>query len=221
MVILPVPENMNNGKTHAYISWAHANALVPPPLANETGNPFSDPSITFPLSPYVTGQSASILRSSAFPSFARNSSGPAPPLAPHDPQRGAHPTDAWVRPQFVIKADDDAFVMLAELEARLRLEWYEALKDAEPPASTSVSRSAPQSSSAALGKPSPVVDGHPRMTKVLGKPTQPTARPSRFTPRGHIFDGGSYRSAIPLPKNVDPMIYWGCKLPFSFNPHNE
>lgn len=32
----------------------------------------------------------------------------------------------WVRPDYVIKADDDSFVMLAELEARLGVEHYKA-----------------------------------------------------------------------------------------------
>lgn len=30
----------------------------------------------------------------------------------------------WVRPDFIIKADDDSFVMLAELEAHLRVEMH-------------------------------------------------------------------------------------------------
>lgn len=30
----------------------------------------------------------------------------------------------WVRPDYVVKVDDDSFVMLAELEARLRLELH-------------------------------------------------------------------------------------------------
>lgn len=37
--------------------------------------------------------------------------------------------EQWVAPDFVIKADDDSFVMLAELEGRLRVEWADALAD--------------------------------------------------------------------------------------------
>ncbi|KAG8797260.1 hypothetical protein FRC17_007802, partial [Serendipita sp. 399] len=98
MVILPISENMNNGKTHAYFTWAARHAWVPPPL---TPLPFS----------YV------------------NQTGIAPPLAPHDPrpQPGA-PAD-WVRPDFVLKADDDSFVMLAELEGRLRVEMHAGLNE--------------------------------------------------------------------------------------------
>ena len=63
-----------------------------------------------------------------------NDSQPAPSpsrLAAHDPPlarldaASAQPRD-WVRPDFVVKADDDSFVMLAELEARLRVGMYDS-----------------------------------------------------------------------------------------------
>ncbi|KAG9101477.1 hypothetical protein FRC06_002991 [Ceratobasidium sp. 370] len=75
IVMLPIKENMNDGKTYAYFSWAHEHALVPPPRFNQT----------------------------------RSNS-----------------TDGWVWPDYVVKTDDDSFVVLPELEARLRVEWYEA-----------------------------------------------------------------------------------------------
>ncbi|KAG8744033.1 hypothetical protein FRC10_010922 [Ceratobasidium sp. 414] len=74
IVILPIKENMNGGKTYAYFSWAHEHALVPS-YSNQT----------------------------------RSNS-----------------TNGWVRPDYVVKTDDDSFVVLSELEARLRVEWYEA-----------------------------------------------------------------------------------------------
>ncbi|KAG9099984.1 hypothetical protein FS749_016553 [Ceratobasidium sp. UAMH 11750] len=36
-------------------------------------------------------------------------------------------TDGLVRPDYVVKTDDDSFVVLSELEARLRVEWYGAM----------------------------------------------------------------------------------------------
>jgi hypothetical protein len=64
-----------------------------------------------------------------------NASSPVHSLAQHDPvyarQDRALKSSAaqeWVRPDFVVKVDDDSFVMLAELEARLRV----ALHDDSP-----------------------------------------------------------------------------------------
>ncbi|KIO25806.1 hypothetical protein M407DRAFT_24861 [Tulasnella calospora MUT 4182] len=191
IIILPVPENMNNGKTHAYFTWAHLNALVPPPNTNHTFNPVHRlPAPPSPLSPKPTSGTSSSpeaeIESSTDASATATSStspaestetddsarepqlpavpavgtaatpqrkGPAPPiLAPHDP-RPQHRTrsleisshgrmakrkshgrrtlepEQWVSPDFVVKADDDSFVMLAELEGRLRVEWADALAD--------------------------------------------------------------------------------------------
>ena len=55
-----------------------------------------------------------------------------PFIAPHDPPYarqdralGSSVAQEWVRPDFVVKVDDDSFVMLAELEARLRVALHE------------------------------------------------------------------------------------------------
>ncbi|PVF94572.1 hypothetical protein CPB86DRAFT_876334 [Serendipita vermifera] len=96
MVILPISENMNNGKSHAYFTWAARHAWVPPP---QTPLPFS-----------YTNQTTK-----------------AHPLAPHDPRPLPNSPSDWVRPDFVVKADDDAFLMLAELEGRLRVEMHSSL----------------------------------------------------------------------------------------------
>ncbi|KAH9944340.1 uncharacterized protein BXZ73DRAFT_39264 [Epithele typhae] len=105
MVILPISENMNGGKTHAFFSWAANNSWVPPQYYDGFGK---------------VPEGFSYL----------NETDPAPSLAAHDPkaafqdqQRHAVP-QPWVRPDFVLKADDDSFVMLAELEARLRVDLY-------------------------------------------------------------------------------------------------
>jgi hypothetical protein len=100
IVILPIRENMNSGKTHAFFSWASAEARVPPP--------YVEAEVPTPIYSYS------------------NTSSPAPPLAAHDPLL-AHQDNTqrpWVRPDFILKSDDDSFVMLAELEARLRVELH-------------------------------------------------------------------------------------------------
>ncbi len=111
-MILPIHENMNNGKTHAFFSWAANNSWVPP-IYKPDGYDKIPTNFTY-----------------------LNTTHPAPALAPHDPvaahrnQLISSPPRRWVRPDFVVKADDDSFVMLAELEARLRVELY---KDPLPP----------------------------------------------------------------------------------------
>jgi hypothetical protein len=93
-------ENMNSGKTHAFFTWAAENAWVPPP---------------------------SVLSAIPTPQYSYStSSTPAPALALHDPAivRADAKKRPWVRPDFIFKCDDDSFVMLAELESRLRVELH-------------------------------------------------------------------------------------------------
>lgn len=92
---------MNNGKTHAYFTWAAEHAWVPAPI-------------------------------NALPFSYTNQTSKAPTLAPHDPIPLHGAPSYWVRPDFVVKADDDSFVMLAELEARLRVELHSSLLDSTP-----------------------------------------------------------------------------------------
>ena len=115
IIILPISENMNGGKTHTFFSWAAINAWVPPIYANGTVSPpqFSYSNIT--VSP--------------------------PPLAPHDSfhawqDRHLGELKSWVRPDFVVKVDDDSFVMLAELESRLRVELHAKPRFHHEPSST-------------------------------------------------------------------------------------
>ncbi|KAI0724603.1 hypothetical protein C8T65DRAFT_627054 [Cerioporus squamosus] len=117
MIILPITESMNRGKTHAFFSWAANHSWVPPLYYDD----FAQVPTNFT---YL------------------NASSPAPALASHDPlpahrdQIMNSPPKPWVRPDFVVKADDDSFVMLAELEARLRVELHkEPLPPLPPPQS--------------------------------------------------------------------------------------
>lgn len=104
IVILPTPENMNGGKTHTFFQWAAAHAWVPPNLIDT-------PNLSYPYS-------------------YSNITGPPQRLAPHDPIQQHREVAAkngrtpWTRPDFIVKMDDDSFVMLAELETRLRVQLY-------------------------------------------------------------------------------------------------
>lgn len=136
IVILPIVENMNDGKTHSFFLWSALEAWVPPLY----------PAALLPLGE-TNHSSASVPPLQT--SYSNFTSFP-PPLAPHDPMwafldagRAANRTQGpnpiteplgsgverhgmqrWVRPDFVVKIDDDSFIMLAELEARLRMEFY-------------------------------------------------------------------------------------------------
>ncbi|KAF8168125.1 hypothetical protein B0H34DRAFT_779575 [Crassisporium funariophilum] len=113
IIILPIPENMNGGKSHTFFSWAAINAWVPPVY-----------------------RSSSILP----PTFSYTNSTSTPPsLATHDPflaweNINTGKSKPWTRPDFVVKVDDDSFIMLAELEARLRLELHQTPQRKEPTA---------------------------------------------------------------------------------------
>lgn len=106
IVILPIQENMNRGKTHAFYTWASENAWVPPAYFDSEVQPQKF-------------------------TYADERSLP-PALAHHDPAlaRSDAAGQMWTRPDFVLKADDDTFIMIAELEARLRVELHSTEKNA-------------------------------------------------------------------------------------------
>jgi hypothetical protein len=101
---------MNSGKTYAFFTWAATKAWVPPL--------YFDTEISPPMLSYA------------------NVSSPVLSLAPHDPVyawqdrlSGSPFALDWVHPDFVVKVDDDSFVMLAELEARLRVALHDQRTD--------------------------------------------------------------------------------------------
>jgi hypothetical protein len=162
IVILPVAENMNYGKTHAYFAWASDNAWVPPIYADAPAPQFSYSNIT----------------------------SPPPPLAPHDSpltrvDRDSGVLKPWVRPDFTVKVDDDSFVMLAELEARLRHQLHIKTQD---------HLANPQSHGLIL-------------------PNNPTTTSSESVPSGApAGDGASSplsRRQEMASSMGDPLIYWG------------
>lgn len=138
IIILPTHENMNDGKTHEFFIWASTYAWVPPIYVNSTVPP---PQFTY-----------------------SNLTSSPPALAPHDPSAAwtdlASPNPKnWVRPDYVVKVDDDSFIMLAELEARLRLELHTKY-DNKRHAST-LERAAVGSASPVVGRDTTMFDSHP------------------------------------------------------------
>lgn len=262
LVILPIKENMNNGKTHAYFTWAHSSALVPPALllpsppehdnyttplhssdippwyrlytAEHEGKlrrgPAPDklaPHDPLPTVPVMEQTNARTRRSnySRFPKHLTST----PELFPkstHDHFARALPQE-WVKPDFVVKADDDSFVMLAELEARLRWELWEAKRDAEAEAgngsggnkagepttrvatsstdggSSKTARSDVHESASETGAESSTTEDG------AGGAALPSGAEKRELPEGMILNR---RDWVHMKASVDdPLIYWGCE----------
>jgi hypothetical protein len=191
IVIMPMYENMNAGKTHAYFAWASSNALVPAPVTVFSSSPSSPSNNLFTFS-------------------YSNATFPAPLLADHDPaqigqERNFGHLRPWVRPDFVVKADDDAFVMLAELESRLRVRLRDELKT-DPAGNPSQDDNEDDHS---IPEPSPK-----RGKGASGSsPTSSVRTPTERTAEDHPVPTASYPPfhEASLPKRVedDPLIYWG------------
>ncbi|EUC66773.1 galactosyltransferase [Rhizoctonia solani AG-3 Rhs1AP] len=249
LVILPIKENMNNGKTHAYFTWAHSHALVPPP-APLPDVPEHD-NYTVPL--HSSGLVPPWYRLYATDNESHVRRGPAPAkLAPHDPApvpqppsdtarpsasafsskfprhltstpnlfpRGVHDHDhgasvgsiEWVRPDFVIKADDDSFVMLAELEARLRWEFYEAKRDAGKDGSKrddgdqSTSAMDPTHTSRSSSPPETTIE----TSSTEAEPSSTLDIRKREFPEGMVFDKRDWSDNTGKEHLEGPLIYWG------------
>jgi hypothetical protein len=166
IIVLRVPENMNSGKTWAFFSWAATDAWVPPIYFN-------------------TSKPAPNL------SYSNLTSRP-PPLAPHDPvyaQGDNNRHKPWVRPDYVVKVDDDSFVMLAELEARLRLEIHTKVPNVHGSSMASSTM-------------------HVREDHDTNATTS-----SAFVSPAHVHDLVSLHETRSLSSSLhaanDPLIYWG------------
>lgn len=94
LVILDIEENMNRGKTYAYFRWASENATVPFYYHQPDRFPPSSPSASIPSDSVHRLESTNQL---------------------HKVSVGFRKAD------FVVKADDDAFIVLSELERHLRV----------------------------------------------------------------------------------------------------
>ncbi|PWN53972.1 hypothetical protein IE53DRAFT_71576 [Violaceomyces palustris] len=100
IVVLDMEENMNRGKTHAYFTWAAENATVPflRPVADKKA----------PLSS-VGGGGGGDGGNHAFEAREQSVGGPMQYEV------------AWKKADYVVKADDDAYIILDELERHLRV----------------------------------------------------------------------------------------------------
>ncbi|KAG9103712.1 hypothetical protein FRC06_008706 [Ceratobasidium sp. 370] len=251
LVILPIKENMNNGKTHAYFTWAHSNALVPPPLpltppsdfpehenyttpdyssslvppwhrlyaTDREGNirrgpapdklPLHDP---LPVVPTLEQTPTPLVRRSAFSKFPKHIATTQNRFPRSTHEHIARPPPEWVRPDYVVKADDDSFVMLAELEARLRWELWEAKRDADvgnggegkkEPGSTTTSRSMPDTTTSSTEDSNTT----PRSEPIETSMGSPTTLQKREYPEGMNLNR---RDWVHTKASVDdPLIYWG------------
>lgn len=184
MVQLPISENMNSGKTHAFFSWAAENAWVPPPAQSHHSQLFS---------------------------YANHTTPPPSPAA-HDPPSDSSAVPRWVRPDFIVKADDDSFVMLAELEARLRVELDNALQE------TAAQRAVQHSFQDFVTSMYPASHPHTHILSDSHLPSQvlsqTQAQPEAWFSREALYSsayantGSSGFDNMPSSR-TDPLIYWG------------
>ncbi|KAK8846645.1 hypothetical protein IAR55_005732 [Kwoniella newhampshirensis] len=115
ILLLDMEENMNSGKTHAFFSWAAANATVPDweyPTSSRPSSSPSDPdfraskNLEQSMATYGDAEEAVVKAEGALG------------------ERWSRPAPIWrgeKRPSYVVKADEDSFIMLGELEKRLRI----------------------------------------------------------------------------------------------------
>ena len=188
IVIVPMHENMNAGKSHAYFTWASSNAFVPAPVTAFSSSP-------------------SLPVNNPFSFSYSNTTFPAPFLADHDPiqiwqEHASGHARPWVRPDFVVKADDDAFVMLAELESRLRVRLHDEVKPIGNPPHDDDEGDYP------IPEPSPK-----RGKGASSSLSHSSAIPTGDTAVDHPTPTVSYPSfhEVSVPKRIedDPLIYWG------------
>lgn len=86
--MLDIKENMNDGKTHAFFSWAAENAIIPRIHSSRLGADSGRSDGKYEQVP-LPGNQEDVVE--------------------------------MRRPDWVMKADDDSFIMLGELERRLRV----------------------------------------------------------------------------------------------------
>ena len=182
MIILPIAENMNSGKTHAFFSWASTEAWVPP---------------------LPDGYNRTLAPGFSYSNVTANKT---VSIAKHDPVQVRREwaetgeQKPWVRPDFVVKVDDDSFVMLAELEARLRVELY--TKTRHPVADDA-------SSSTSKSDVPHTVISEPDVHK--SSSSNPSVNSSSTTSAAHHHEPRApvpHIFSTPSPRD-DPLVYWG------------
>jgi hypothetical protein len=135
IIVLDIPENMNSGKTHAFFSWAADHAMVPDWSYPSTGSDAAeDEEAPTPdahlragrLQRRSRGQPQNILPSDHHRQLAANTQLEGKSLDATAPSVRAKPWSTPVyqgerRPDYIVKADEDSFIVLGELERRLRV----------------------------------------------------------------------------------------------------
>lgn len=183
MIVLPISENMNSGKTHAFFSWAAEEAWVPP-LTRD----------------YDSAHTANY-------SYSNVTAGFSIPPASHDPKsvrlewQNSEQQKPWVRPDFIIKVDDDSFVMLAEIEARLRVELHTKLRSTYENAPNQAGQIKPEDTYDERSEADPVsASASESSAGADATTTGPTRMLRARPPQEH--------ASVPSPAD-DPLIYWG------------
>lgn len=142
IVLLDIPENMNSGKTHAFFSWAADNAMVPRWDYSELDSQESEKAGA-PEPDFVPGMDRLQRRSRGSSMhqnvFAKQETAEDRQTDPSHAPLFAEPDLENVsadgqqrpwrspiyrgekRPDYIVKADEDSFIVLGELERRLRV----------------------------------------------------------------------------------------------------
>ncbi len=121
ILLLDMPENMNSGKTHAFLSWAAANATVPDVkwVAPDRTSPEEH---NFGLGDSALGLGGSNHQQGWTMAEQEGSSLLSRTTGTGDGDGLYHPVyQGERRPDFIVKADEDSFIMIGELERRLRV----------------------------------------------------------------------------------------------------
>lgn len=115
LVVLDIPENMNQGKTHAFFKWAADNATVP--ILHPKFEPHA--AAATDLSDYAATAGPARVALSGPGEAEHSGQGPASNLTS---MKGKPAYEVgWKKADYVVKADDDAFIILDELERHLRV----------------------------------------------------------------------------------------------------
>lgn len=108
LVVLDIDENMNRGKTHAFFRWAAENATVPFLRAVDDSQQPTD----------ASGQSGAPLDERR---LHGNGHGQTREVLGGSVYQAQRYQVLWKKADYIVKADDDAYLVLEELERHLRV----------------------------------------------------------------------------------------------------